>query len=212
MTTLAIMKARITREIRRSNITTQIAEAIETAIAAYEHERFAFNETRAFTFSTVASQEFYTSADDADIGLIIKFDYVYCLIGDQPYELQPMRPDELERLSHNGTQTGQPRAYCYYADAIRLYPVPPAVYTIRVGCVKKVAAPASDAEANNPWMTPAERLIRSRAKLELAMHVTHDKETAKTMADGTAEAMDQLKSRTNTLTPQGGGIVEPVAF
>mgnify|MGYP003487895577 FL=1 len=44
MTTLATMKDRIARELRRSNIETQIGEAITTAIDAYQTERFAFAE------------------------------------------------------------------------------------------------------------------------------------------------------------------------
>lgn len=200
MTTLAIMKARIADELARDDLTSNIAYAVTDAIGAYDDLRFWFNESRSNTFTTVASQEFYTSSDAAFIANVLKFDYVQLYVGDQPYRLEAQMPAEIESLSTNGTFTGTPWAYCFYNSTIRLYPVPDAVRTVRVGAVIKAAAPASDAEANNPWMTHAERLIRSRAKLELALHVLKDDALASTMVQGVKEALDQLHNRTSRLT------------
>lgn len=212
MTTLAIMKARIADELARDDLTSQIAYAITDSITAYEDERFFFNESRANTFATVALQEFYTSSDAAFIASIIKFDYVRLFVGDQPYALTAYMPEMMEDLSTNGTSTGIPWAYCWYNNAIRLYPVPEDVRTVRVGAVVKVAAPASDAEASNAWMTHGERLIRSRAKLELALHVLKDSDLAQTMAEGVNEAFDQLKGRTARLTMVGQARIRAMEF
>lgn len=212
MTTLTIMKARIATELRRSNITSQIADAIATAVEAYEDRRFYFNETRAFTFVTVADQEFYSSSDDPDLGNILKFDYIKLMVGDQPYTLKPATPEHIENLSQNGTSTGQPLAYCWYGEQLRLYPIPSIVYTVRIGAKKKVAAPATDGEADNPWMVKAERLIRSRAKWELATHVLRDPKLAGDMETAILEALSQLKGRTNDLTQQGEWAVTPTQF
>ncbi len=211
MTTLAIMKARIATEIRRSNLTSDIAAAITTAIEAYQEKRFFFNEVR-FTFATVANQEFYTSSDDADIGTLTKIDYVKLLYGNFPYGLKPLTPERIEWLSQNGTQVGQPREFCFYAQAFRLYPIPDQAYTVRVGAEKAVAAPAADGEADNPWMTYAERLIRSRAKWELAMHRTFDEKMATRMSAAIDDALSQLETRTNKLAQQGGWEVYPTSF
>lgn len=217
MTTQTIMKARIASEIRRSNVGDAIGSAITTAIEAYQGERFHFNETRAFTVATVASQEFYTSSDDADLGNIIKFDYVKLFVGDTPYALTPETPERIELLSKNGTQVNQPLVYCWYGNALRLCPVPDAVYTVRIACLKKSAAPAADGEASNPWMTTAERLIRCRAKYELYAHVLKD---VAMMAlfdpdhDGspTYAAWRELKGRSNQLTQQGGWAMQPTSW
>jgi hypothetical protein len=208
MTTQTIMKARIADELARSDLTTQIAYAISDAIAAYTDERWLFNESRSNTFSTVANQEFYAASDATFIGTLNKIDYVTILVGDQPYQVIPMRPVDMEHLSTNGTSTGQPSWYAYYDKKIRLYPVPDAVYTMRVAAAIDVAAPATDGEASNPWMTTAERLIRSRAKLELALHVLKDLELAATMQQAVDEAFDQLKGRTNQITQIGDGRVQ----
>jgi hypothetical protein len=212
MSTQTIMKARIADELARTDLTSQIAYSIADAIAAYEDERFHFAESRATTVSTVDAQEFYDSDDAAAIANILAIDYVALYVGDVPRMLAYERPEDMEALSVNGTQEGTPWAYTWYGNQLRLYPVPDGVYTVRIGCAIKVAAPASDGEASNPWMTYAERLIRSRAKLELALHVLKDQELAATMTDAVNEAFDQLKSRTNQLTQADRGRVRSMSF
>lgn len=212
MTTLATMKTRIASELRRSNITNQIADAINTAIGAYEHERFYTNESRENTFTTVANQEFYTSSDAVFIGLLTKIDYVMLYINDTPYQLYPTFPELLEEASTNGTSTGSPTEYSWYDEKIRLYPVPDEAWTIRVAGVLSVAEPASDNETGNFWMTTAERLIRSRAKQELALHVLKDLQLAQTMGGAATEAYDQLDVRTKRITKTGGGRIKPMEF
>lgn len=212
MTTLTIMKARIASELRRSDLTTQIASAIDTAIQAYQDQRWFFNESRDLTFSTVADQEFYTSSDDADIGLVKKIDYVKIYMDDHPNVLQVEDPARMEWLSQNGTATGEPLYYCYYARKFRLYPVPSDVYTVRIGAQIKLAGPATDEEADNPWMIEAERLIRSRAKYELALHVLRDTKLAEGMASAVQEAEAQLRRDTNQQTQQGGWLIQATKF
>ena len=77
---------------------------------------------------------------------------------------------------------------------------------------QNVAAPATDDETGNPWMTHAERLIRSRAKLELALHVLKDETLAGTMKAAVSEAWDQLKSRTSQITQVGQGKIRAMEF
>lgn len=212
MSTLAIMKARIADELARADLTSQIAYAITDAIGAYEDKRFHFNEGRSLTFSTVASQEFYDSDDAAGIANVLKIDYVVLYVGDTPFYLSQMTPTEIEAASTNGTSTGQPGWYAWYGSQIRLYPIPAEVWTVRIGCSAKVAAPTSDSETANPWMTHAERLIRSRAKLEIALHVIRNAELAGTMTAAANEALEQLTGRTNQLTQLDNGRVQAMEF
>lgn len=212
MSTLAVMKARIADELARDDITSQIAYAIADAIEAYADRRFHFNEGRATTFPTVAGQEFYDENDAAALALIQSIDYVVLYVGDTPYHLQPMTPAEIETASTNGTNTGQPGWYCWYGNQLRIYPNPAGAWTVRIGASFKAAAPASDSETGNPWMTHAERLIRSRAKLELALHVLKDEALAGTMNLAVSEALEQLIGRTNMLTQVGKGRVAAMEF
>jgi hypothetical protein len=213
VTTLAIMKARIESELARgTTLTSQIASAINDAIAAYRDERFFFTDSRTITFSTVSGQEFYSSTDAAAIATIRRFDYIGVYIGDQFNRLEYHTPAEMEWLSTGLTASGAPFDYTFYQRQIRLYPTPDAVYTVRVGASVSVAAPASDSETDNPWMVEAERLIRSRAKAEIALHVMRDTELAQTMTAALEEAYDQLKGETAMLTKAEGSRIRAMEF
>jgi len=217
MTTLGTMKARIATELRRTNIAPQIAHAIETAIEAYQHERFAFNESREIDFSTVAGQEFYDAADDEALGRLARIDYVVSEIGSTYYTLTAMAPERIEQLNGTGTFTGQPLSYCYYQGQLRIYPVPADVYSIRIGAQVTITAPATDDEAGNPWMITAERLIRCRAKYELYEHVLSDDRMADRFNPDntigpTYRALSEMRSRTQALTTMGGWVIEPTSF
>lgn len=212
MTTLAIMKARIASELRRTDLTTQIADAITTSIEAYKGHRFWFAVSRALTFTTVAGQEFYTATDNANIGRIEKIDFVNLLVGTYPYLLSESDPDQIESLSLDGTQDGQPRYYSLYANQFRLYPIPEQAYTVRVSGIIGLGAPASDVEANNAWMIEGERLIRHRATFELATHVLRDKDIQESAALGVEDALTSLRLRSANRQASRGWRVTPVAF
>lgn len=223
--TLGAMKARIADEIARDDLTSQIANAINDAIDAYQNERFYFNESRSLTFSTVINQEFYTASDLPDIVNIVKIDFAYLFINNYPYKLVATAPELLESLSVTATYTGPPYEYAWYDNSIRLYPIPNAVYPIRITAQILRAPPGSDGETGNVWMTAAERLIRSRAKYELAVHVLNDDELARRMggpgvdddgngsAGAVGEALQSLRQTTKRITQIGGsGFVRPMAF
>src|SRR5690606_10612221 len=174
--------------------------------------RFHFNEGRTVTFTTVAGQEFYDADDAANLAKLWTIDYMVYYVGDTPYHLHQMTPAEMEGASANASNTGEPGAWCWYGDQIRLYPAPSAAYTVRVGGFMSVSAPASDAEADNPWMTHAERLIRSRAKLELALHVLIDQSMGAVMGEAVREALAQLMEKTTKRTITNQGRVRAMAF
>lgn len=213
MTTLTVMKDRIKREFRNRAIDTQIAEAISTAIAQYDGERFWWNEGRQTTFPTVQGQEFYTETN-MGITRLWKIDYLNLYVGDNPFTLYVENdPERLERLSMNNTQTGQPRYYSFYGGQLRLYPGPDAVYTVRLGGVLSQAAPASDDETGNVWMTHAEYLIRMRAKYEILTNVIlDDPEQAQTCAAAVEMELDRLKKRTAQRVQSGGWNMLPTSF
>lgn len=218
MSDLATMKARIASELRRTNITTQIASAIQTAIESYQHERFWFNETREILFNTVNQQWQYDSSDDANLGLILRWDYVLAQVGDDYFTLSPMSAAQIEILNGDGDFEGQPLNWSWYNNQFLIYPIPNDVFPIRIGGMIAYAAPASDAEANNPWMTSAEKLIRCRAKYELYTHVLMDQVMAAQFnpdndTGPTAKALAELRHRTNWLTNKGGAYeVTPTQF
>lgn len=212
MPDMATMKARIALELRRNDLSAQINDAIRSAIECYQDERWWFNESREATFDTVANQEFYSKTDDADIGLIEKIDYIKLDVDGTPFTLRALEAEKIEALSQNGTQTGEPLYYSFYGQKIRLYPAPAIVYTVRIAGVIKVAAPLDDGETGNVWMEDCERLIRARAKYELATQVLIDRDIAELAMVSIENAYTQLRRRTAQKTQTGGWCIAPTTF
>ena len=183
MTTYGIMQDRIADELNRTDLTTQIQYAIKTAVKVYDKQRFWFNESRSFTFSTVANQEFYTSTDNTDIPNLLAIDTVQIAISStDKYLLERVPYEQIEAISSNGTvDAGQPTWFAYYNKQLRLYPIPDGVYTVRVSGHWALSDLSATSDTNN-WMTDGEILIRSRAKRELFTHVIRDVEGAAAMA------------------------------
>ena len=204
MSTYGELQTRIADELDRTDLTSQIQKAIQTAIDRYERKRFYFNEARSITFNTVDAQEFYTSADQSDIPNLLMIDNVKLTIsGSDKIDLDPRQYSELEYLSSNSTDDGgQPTAYAYYGKQLRLYPIPDAAYAVRVSGVFSLADLSATADTN-AWMTDAEALIRSRAKRELLTHVIRDAEGAAAMAQAEAEELQSLIQATNARSSTG---------
>lgn len=221
MSTLGIMKERIAGELRRDDLSSanefrvlaqvsDIHDAIMSAIDSYSHERFYFSQTRDnVAFNTVALQDIYTSADDADILKILKIEYGFATIGVLPYRLIPRLPEDTEAANlGSGSLVGQPQFYSWYGQSIRLEPIPNDVYAIRFGCIVKIDAPATDEETGNKWMVDAERLIRCRAKAELYTHVIKDTEKANLFLQLAGEALQQLREKTEAMTQPEAAFVQ----
>ena len=204
MTTQTALKAEIAVDLRRSDLTTNIATAISAAIRHWQTERFYFNESRLSTFATVSTQSIYTTSDDTDIPKWIEIDYVKLVDSDgQVYTLCRLSPEEMESLLYTGAASGRPDSYSYFEESFRLHPIPDAVYTIRpVGLIRK-AEPASDGEASNVWMTEAYDLIRLEAEERIYKNVLVDLERAAVVEGSKRDALSQLYAASSKKTATG---------
>lgn len=219
MATLQDMTTRIADELARADLANQTLLCISDAIQIYQKKRFRFSDNT-FTFNTVVAQEYYTANDNANIASLYIFDYVVIQIGTARFDVRKVEPEEIELLTQSGTQKGQPQIFSYFDEEMRFYPVPDGAYPIIVAGNLLVPGPASPGEAGNPWMLDAERLIRCRAKYELAIHYTGDQGLAQRMSPDeptpgaiegqTYQAYTELKAETNVLT--GIGRVIPTQF
>lgn len=207
--TLATMKARIAAEIVRGDLDTQIENAIRDAIDTYQGDRFWFNEPSIATeptFNTVIGRATYDAADQPQIGLMYDIDYLTYAEGNTVFEIIRRSPKEVQLENQIGQIAGPPSEFAYAGSAITLYPTPSNVYTISIFGHINLAAPATDAEDNNVWMNTAEKLIRARAKFELATNVTRNQ---KMQADFdpdkgiTKMYWQELKAQTNKLVSLG---------
>ena len=191
------MRTRISDELVNESLTTaQINAAIQSAIAHYQRQRFYFNESRAETFSTVASQEYYAAAANANIPNLSAIDELTITVNSDRYPLRPQTWEYMETIASTATATGQPGDYCYYAQQIRLYPIPDAVYTVRITGLVRFAALSADGDTN-AWMTDAEELIRARAKWDIGANVIYAPEV--TAAAGEMESVAYRVLRAETI-------------
>lgn len=211
MTTKAVMIARIGSELRRgTSIDTQIGAAIDTAITYYQAERL-FTKDGSNTLTTVAGQSDYTLADQAWLGLVSRIDFVNLYI-DNVARALARRNQEWMDIAITIANRADPRNWDFFAETMRFYPIPSAIWTVRVGGNFETAAPATTAETGNSWMLKGETLIRCHAKYELYTHVLANPQRAAELspeneASATSIALRALRRRTTA--KMASGIITP---
>lgn len=196
------MQSRIADEILRTDLTSQIQNAIQTAIKQYERIPFYFNQLRQeAAFSTAQGQEFYTVNDSALIAAMVTLNRVTVTVSGNRYSLNPRTPEYLEDTSVNPIVFGQPVDYAYFAEQLRFYPIPDNTYSVALSGIYRLFT-LSNPTDSNPWTSDAELLIRARAKYELAVHVTRDADMAAAMKAVELDALSDLKGETLRRTPR----------
>lgn len=210
MTTQAVMIAEILSDTDRgAGETAAIRNKIAAAIRHYQPTRFWFNERRDTTFDTVADQSDYTFS--TDIGAeFYDIDGLFLTEGSNVYPLRKADYRSLEILLDANTTSALPVSFAYVAQGLRIYPYPDAAYSVRVTGHEKLAAPATDDEAANAWMTEAYDLIMSRAKAELYAHRWEDASTAQIMRMAEGDALSRMQAVTSSKI--GTGSVRPTRF
>lgn len=161
MSTYAELKAQIADDLRRSDLTSQIARAVLSSVRDHGAERFWFNETRSYTRALSAGTSEYSLSEQAPVSRFVKIDWVKVPIGGIDSELTRVDPREMEIL-HASTVTGSPCDWTMYADRIRFYPTPDASYTATIAGHYRLVE-LEDETDENAWTTEAFDLIRYSA-------------------------------------------------
>lgn len=187
--TFNAMVAQIAFELgRRTDLTaTVIPRAINDAIQIYQKERFRFNELQPlapFTLNTVQSIAYYDGAADVRIPKLYKIDYINFVLGNINSKMTRDTPENIYLALQDNQESGPPSDWAWDGQSIIIYPRPPAeVFPLTIGGYMQVDGPTDLAgDTTNPWMNDAERLIRSRAKYEIALHVTRNKDMQAAMS------------------------------
>jgi hypothetical protein len=213
MTTLADLTADIADDI--DDTTNEYGNAILKAVqgAQRDCERFTlyFNETRDKTFATVAGRGIYSESDLADIASLVRIQAAFLVdAAGQVTSLAARTPEELELLSDNSAARGQPSGYAYFNQAIRLYPIPNAVYTVRLQLGPYRLTPLAQPTDSNAWLDEAYDLLKARAKYRLCKNTLKDANLAAEALNDFNEQLSQLKAETSSRN--GSGFVRPTEF
>lgn len=173
MTNYVTLRNRIADEIYDTTLTTNVNEAIQSAIKHYERRKLWFNQ-KTGTFATVADQEYYGSSANTDIPDLLE---IFSMVGSLSGTKMPIRPVEFSTIddAQTGSVKAFPEQFAYFNEQIRLYPIPDGAYTVTMAYHYRLAALSADGDTN-AWTTDAEELIRTRAKRLLALHKLWDVE------------------------------------
>ncbi len=196
MTTYGTMRAAIVDEMANDGALTdaQINKAILRSIKHYERRPWWFNQKTA-TFSTVAGQEYYSSADLSDIPDIVS-------IFTASYDGAIIRPVTFEDLdaAQSGSISGTPTVYTLFKEQFRLFPIPDAVGTIGLAYTYKLTELSGDSDSN-AWTTDAEELIRQSAKKRIALDIFQADDLAVRFSLLEREAFDELLAENRRRRP-----------
>lgn len=209
MATYLDLQTRIADEVHRNDLTTYIQNAIKSAIAYYESNRF-FRSEKKDTFSTIAGQRYYSTTTDSPGTLpddIVEIDSIVTTVNNRIYKLDQVSYEHLEDIDAGVTPlSGYPRLWAWYAEQIRLYPSPNSEYLMTLSYQYERPVLSADADENF-WTNEGEELIRNRAKKDIFMSVLYDPEKAQMCSAMETLAFKSLKAQTikllssNQLTP-----------
>jgi hypothetical protein len=199
--TLQDRQNRVASDLTRDDLTNQIANVVSDSIKFYARERFWFNQTRSLIFNTVVDQQSYGAADLDVIPNIIRIDALFLPQNQSIYPLDRYEPDDFEVISGGMTGGGRPTGYTYVDNTILLWPIPNAVYTMRLHCFYRLPDPALT--DTTPWTDDCEELIRTHAKMLLYMDVLEDDQNAQRMATKLPVLLDGLRSETSARMATG---------
>jgi len=199
MSTYGTMQNRIADEIDRTDLSSQAALAIISAIKHYASSELWFKENR-FTTDTVPDTEYYALPSDMiDIKSIRLSDGA---TDDDWVPIQRTHEYMDEHYTNPNNYTGYPRDYSVYDQMLRFGPVPDRTFTIALSMTQELSELSATADSNG-WMTHGEETIRARAKWDLYTNIIKDFGEADRMKAVEIEAFQRLEARSEKYTSTG---------
>jgi len=199
MSTYATLQATVADMLNRSDMTTQIATAINRAIAHYGRERFWFNEQTG-SFSTTANTRAYGSGTIPSY--IQEIELVELATSSDRWTLRQTTYNDLISASGDATTTGEPTDWAWLDGSLYLYPTPDATYTIYLTYQVGYADLSADSDTND-FTNNAQDLIENRAAWDLSLRVLRDISYAQAYKLAELEALQALLAKTGRLLHTG---------
>lgn len=189
----------------------QITAACYGAIRYCERDVYYFNETRDVTFSTVAGQQWYGAADNANIPTLVRVIEAYCERADgERSRMGRSTPTDMGLVSDNSASQGEPDCWTYFGQRIRLYPIPDQAYTIRLQLGPYRLSTITNVSDSNAWTMEAFDLLKARAKFILYKDIIKDAVLA---AEALNDYEDQHRAlKAETSRRNGSGCIRATAF
>jgi hypothetical protein len=193
--TYADLQNQVANDLRRSNLTAEIAQAILDAIQDHDSERFYFNETEIYNFNTVANQDVYPITPQPPIQEFIMIDMVRSQVGNTWFTLERETPDQME-IDYSAPTSGQPFEWSIHGNELRLFPMPNKVYPVRIFGHYRIV-PLVNGTDSNQWTTIAKNLIRYSALKRLYAYPIRDMQQSQVAEAREVQEVEYLRRETD---------------
>lgn len=205
------IEAQIADDLDRTDLSTQITNAVNAAIRAYRFERLGFNEAYRVTATASISADFLALSE-----ISVRFRKIdrLRLVRTAGDYLDLYRRDYDWIMSRQDVRVVcQPAEYAIYNETIQFDSMSDATYVLLLDGIKELGTgttasfSANDASA---WFNDARELIRHRAKREVYAHVTKEMDLASAAAAAEKDAFNTLRSEINQ--QESTGFIRPTEF
>ena len=210
MTTRSQVESQIADDLARSDITSQISEAVNTAIRSYRYERLGFNEAYRVTATLSISADFLALS-----GLSVrlrKIDRLRLVRSAGDY-LDLYHRDYDWIMSRQDVRVlCQPAEYALYNNTLHFDSMADQTYTLYLDGIKELGNTSASYSAGDTsaWFNDGRELIRHRAKRELYAHVLKDMELASAAGAAEKDALRTLKAEAGE--ERTTGTIRPTEF
>src|SRR6266436_2350308 len=202
MATFGDLQTQVASDLRRSNVSGDIALAITDSIRDHSSERFWFNETRTYAgIALTSAADEYPIVAVPPVQDFIKIDWVRVLIGGLYIRMRRIGAEELEEYALAGT-TGPPYWWDYYANVIRFYPKPNTTYSSRIAGHYRLPDLVNAADSNN-WTNEAKSLIRYSALKRIYAYPVRDQAQAQMAEQAELRELEYLRRETERRKRRG---------
>ena len=210
MTTRSDIEAQIADDLARTDLTSQITAAVNTAIRSYRFERLGFNEAYKVTATLSTSADVMTLASISvrfrklDRLRIVRAAGDYLDLYHRDYDWIMSRQDV--------RVVCQPAEYAVYNNAIHFDSMADQDYTLYLDGIKELgnASASYSAGDTSAWFNDGRELIRHRAKRELYANVLKDMELAAAAGAAEKEAHRIIKAELGEQISTG--FIRPTEF
>ena len=169
MPTLTVTVQRILDELNRTDLSSQAASAIKTAIDYYSNEDLGFNQTST-AFAAVNGVYSYALPSDFKAEVFVGIDY-----NDRRY-ICCAQDYVAWQTGFDTDFTGLPSRYVIWGESLKLDPIPDRTCTINLSYTHSL--PELTSSGTNAFLNELEEVIRMRAEADLLVNVIRGPEAA----------------------------------
>lgn len=211
MTTRSDIEVQIADDLARSDLSSQISNAVNAAIRAYRFERFGFNQAYRVTATISVSSAYIAMTSITP--RFRKIDRIRILRNNNDYIDMYHRDYDWLMSRQDAYALSMPLEFAVYNDSIHFDSYADQTYTLAIDGLKDLGSAASasfSAGDASAWFNGASGLIRHRAKREVYAHVLKDMELASAAAAAEKDAYNLLKSEMDQVVTTG--FIRPTEF